>query len=249
MSAGTSVFSVAEAGLLDGRAATTHWSLMYALQVRFPHIDLVDKPYAQDGNILTSSGGTATADLCMHLLASGFGLRNPPALRTQSAAGTPHPEPLRLSRRSPTARVADPAVAELLAWIDQHLDHNLTLDLLAKQAFMSRRSLSRRFLAATGTTPYAWVLRRRLDRACDLLRRPGRLTVRDVALKTGFGDDGVLRQHFQRGLGCSPTEYRRRHTSDEANMNVPVTPLRNQSVAPTQILEVDLSNKRPAVDA
>lgn len=104
---------------------------------------------------------------------------------------------------------ADPLIAELLEWAVANLHEHLSLDRLARRGYLSRRSLSRRFLAATGETPYAWVLRQRVRLAGDLLADP-HTTVETVAHRVGFSTGTALRQHFRAAMGCTPTQFRAR---------------------------------------
>jgi transcriptional regulator GlxA family with amidase domain len=100
-------------------------------------------------------------------------------------------------------------MAELVAWAAVNLHEDLSLDRLARRSFLSRRSLSRRFRAATGETPYAWVLRQRVRLAGHLLADP-RLPVEAVAHRVGFATGLALRQHFRRTMGCTPSQFRAR---------------------------------------
>jgi transcriptional regulator GlxA family with amidase domain len=111
--------------------------------------------------------------------------------------------------RRGTRPCGDPLIAELVAWATANLHEDLSLDRLARRGYLSRRSLSRRFLAATGETPYAWVLRQRVRLAGDLLADP-RTTVETVAHRVGFSTGMALRQHFRRAMGCTPTQFRAR---------------------------------------
>lgn len=210
MAVDTSVFTLADAGLLAGRAATTHWSLAGRFRDRFPDVELrAESIYVEDGPVLTAAGAIATIDLCLHVIAATAGTTAVSRVERQFLTGPRRSgrfgQRLDLPGGGPTHH---DGITDLLSWISAHLHETLTLDRMARRAFMSRRSLTRRFREATGTTPYAWILEERVRRAQDLLATRPDLTIEEVATRTGFGTAGVLRQHFQRAAGCTPTEYR-----------------------------------------
>lgn len=105
------------------------------------------------------------------------------------------------------ARSGDEVIAEVMSWVAAHLDSEHTLESMATRAFMSRRTFIRHFRRVTGTSPYEWLLSRRIARTQELLERSS-LTVERIALQTGFGGSGILRRHFRRMVGCTPSEYR-----------------------------------------
>jgi len=202
-------FVLADAGLLDGRDATTHWSFAGAFAARYPSVGLdPDVLYVDHGDVLTSAGTAASLDCCLHLLRQRCGaeVANRVARRLVVA---PHREggqaqfieqPLPLAQR-------DDKLQALLGWIVQHLDQVHSVDSLANRAAMSRRTFTRRFRQTTGTTLLQWLLHQRLARARRLLETTDR-TVEWVALEAGFGSAVSLRQHFAASIGTSPTRYR-----------------------------------------
>ncbi|NNC11101.1 helix-turn-helix domain-containing protein [Planctomonas sp. JC2975] len=204
----TGAFTLAAAGLLDGRRATTHWHYTEVMRDRYPEIDVDENVLFVDaGQVLTSAGAASGIDLCLHLIRRdhGVGLANHVARRLVSAPYRsggqaqylPHsiPEPL------------GDAFANTRSWALEHLRDDLTLTALAKQANVSARTFSRRFAADTGITPMQWILRARIDHARELLERTD-LTVTQIAESTGLGTDTNLRRHFGRIIGTSPTIYR-----------------------------------------
>ena len=219
MGADRSVFTLAEAGLLDGRRATTHWALADELTRRFPAIDVASGAlYVDDGQVLTAAGASATLDLCLHVIRRYFGAASSAALGRQLVIGPPRQGHQQQIARPPDGdRQQSDDIAALLDWALDHIHEELSVEALARQGFMSPRSLARRFRCVTGTTPYAWVLEQRLRLACELLERADGPTVEEVARRTGFGRAHVLRRHFQRALGCTPTAYRRRHVARQLN--------------------------------
>lgn len=206
----TGAFTLAEAGLLDGRSATTHWQHAEALAKRYPKVRVEpDVLYLRDGPIFTSAGNAAGIDLCLHLvrLDHGAAVANEiarylvvPPHRSGGQAqfiNTPMPE-------SPN----DAVLGELLSWVLERLDQPLTVADLARRVNMSPRTLARHFNAVTGVSPLRWLLTQRMHRAQELLETSGQ-SIEQVAARTGMGTATTLRRHFQRVLGVSPDSYRR----------------------------------------
>ncbi|MGA0612351.1 GlxA family transcriptional regulator [Caldimonas sp. KR1-144] len=203
-------FVLAEAGLLDGRPATTHWQLVPAFAKRYPQVRLVPEVlYVDDGEIVTSAGTAAGIDCCLHLLRRLCGAEAA-SRAARSMVVAPHrqggqaqfiEQPLR-----PSAR--DDRLAGVLAWAGQHLDQAHSLDALAARAAMSRRTFTRRFREATGTTVGQWLANQRIALAQRLLET-SRRSIEEVAQAAGFGSSVSLRQHFAAALRTSPSAYRR----------------------------------------
>jgi len=205
----TGAFVLAAAGLLAGRRVTTHWSECDDLARRYPGV-LVDPAvlYVDDGDILTSAGSAASIDLCLHLVRQDYGAEVATRLARQLVV-----PPYREGGQAQFIDAPLPAVdgADLftgtLTWMQEHLDLPLTVDDLASRAAMSRRTFARRFAAATGTTPYQWLLRQRLQLAQRLLETSD-MPVDSIAQKTGFSTAANLRKHFGRLVRTSPQAYR-----------------------------------------
>jgi transcriptional regulator GlxA family with amidase domain len=104
--------------------------------------------------------------------------------------------------------INDDRIAPLLLWIDQNLHKELSLPRIARQAAMSTRTLSRRFIERVGATPAQWVAHARVRRAQHLLETTG-LSVEEVATHSGFKSGSVLRQHFSDFVGTTPLAHRR----------------------------------------
>jgi AraC family transcriptional regulator, transcriptional activator FtrA len=200
---------LAAAGLLAGRRATTHWSECAALARRYPDV-LFDPAvlYVDDGDIMTSAGSAAGIDLCLHLVRQDFGADVAARLARQLVV-----PPYRDGGQAQyiDTPLPDFAGADLftqtLTWIQGHLDLPVTVDDLAARAAMSKRTFARRFCAATGTTPYQWLLRQRFALAQRLLETSD-LPVDSVAQKAGFSTAANLRKHFGRLAHTSPQAYR-----------------------------------------
>ncbi len=201
---------LAEAGLLDGRRATTHWEECAAMARRFPAVTVdPDVLYVDDGDILTSAGSAASIDLCLHVVRQDLGAD----VATRIARELVVP-PYRDGGQAQYIETPLPVVAETdlfadtMAWVRAHLDEPVTVDDLARRSAMSRRTFARRFAASTGTTPYQWLLRQRLQRAQRLLETT-ELSVDAVAGRSGFQTAGNLRKHFSAVLRTTPHAYRR----------------------------------------
>lgn len=202
-------FALAAAGVLDGRAATTHWIYADQLQRQYPDIDVDPAPlYVDSGRVLTSAGCAAGLDLCLHIVRTDHGMRvaNDVARRLVIAphrAGgqaqyidTPVPEP-----------TADGRIAAGMAWALEHLDRPITLDELAAQSAMSRRSYLRQFAKATGTTPIKWLIEQRVQASLALLESAD-LSIEQIAARVGFESPVTYRHHFTRQMRTTPSDYR-----------------------------------------
>jgi len=205
----TGAFVLAEAGLLDGRRATTHWAHTALLQHRYPAVQVdPDVLYIDDGDVLTSAGKAAGLDLCLHLVRTDYGTAVANAL-ARSLVIPPH----RAGGQAQfipaaVAHGRDHVLADLLPWALERLDHPLTVRDLARQAGMSSRNLARHFTAVTGSSPLRWLLTQRVRRAQELLETSD-LSVEQIAARTGMGTATTLRRHFSQQLGVPPDTYRR----------------------------------------
>jgi transcriptional regulator GlxA family with amidase domain len=214
--AGTRIASVcvgalvlAEAGLLDGLGATTHWVAADMLARRFPRVDVrPDVLYVDNGQILTSAGAAAALDMCLHMIRRDLGS----AVAAHSARMSVMP----LEREGGQAQfivheyppVPQGSTLEpVLEWIEDNLAQELTLAALAARSGMSERTFSRRFREQTGTTPLQWLLRTRVRRAQYLLENSDH-PVERIARQAGFGSPTSFRERFRRVVGTTPQAYR-----------------------------------------
>ena len=203
-------FVLGAAGLLDGRACTTHWRLVAQLAQAHPAA-LIDPRslYVDDGSIVTSAGTAAAIDACLHLVRRELGA----AVATKIARRMVVP-PQRDGGQQQFVETPIPAstadsLAPLLAWVLDHLADAHTATSLARRAMMSDRTFARRFSAETGTTPHRWLTQQRILAARGLLEETD-LGVEQVAARVGFNSAVVLREHFRREIGLAPVDYRRR---------------------------------------
>jgi transcriptional regulator GlxA family with amidase domain len=207
----TGAFLLAQAGLLDGRRATTHWMYTDDFAARFPEVD-VDRDVlwvdAGDG-IYTSAGTAAGIDLCLHIvrLDHGAEVANKVARRMVVPPQRDGGQAQFVDAPVPSLPADDP-IGRTVDWVITHLDEQMTVDDMAARAMLSPRSFARRFRAATGTTPMQWLLRQRVLHAQRLLET-SELSVDRVADRCGFGTATALRAHFRRIVGTTPTAYRR----------------------------------------
>lgn len=203
-------FVVAEAGLLDGKTATTHWRFAQTLAERYPNVKVDrDVLYVDEGDVLTSAGVAAGLDCCLHLLRQMHGAEaaNNVARRLVIAPHRQGGQAQFIEQPLPVSN-SDDRLSKVLEWAVRHLDQPHSIDSLAKRAAMSRRSFTRHFKQTTGTTVLQWLLNQRLARAQRMLETSDQ-TIEVIAQEAGFGSALSLRQHFRVAFNTSPSEYRR----------------------------------------
>ena len=200
-------FVLGQAGVLDGRRVTTHWALADEFRTAFPRAHLVEHAmYVDDGQVLSSGGMLASADLCLYVLGKDHGQSY-----ANDVARVLISPPHRTGGQAQYAKSAPRSTSGLLSqvqeWLVAHITEPLTLRQVAAQAHMSPRTLERRFRAETGDSLTSWITRRRVERARALLEDSD-LTVTQVAHACGFGSTESLRRHFVTHTGTSPRSYR-----------------------------------------
>jgi transcriptional regulator GlxA family with amidase domain len=195
-------YVLAEAGLLDGRRATTHWAYAQDFALRFPEVKVdVDVLYVEDGSLVTSAGTAAGIDCCLHLLRQGYGaevanrvarrLVVPPHRQGGQAQYIEQPLP---------RTVRESRLSGLIDWVRANLQAPHDLDSLAARA--------RRFRQLTGMTFGDWLIGERLSLTQRLLESTDH-SVDFIAEQAGFGSPESLRSHFRAAFGLSPTQWRR----------------------------------------
>ncbi|BBJ43226.1 AraC family transcriptional regulator [Streptomyces antimycoticus] len=205
----TGAFVLAQAGLLDGRRATTHWRDTARLAAAFPEVRMdQDVLFVDHGDVATSAGTGAGIDLCLHLVRADHGA----AYAAQIARNMvlpPHREGSQLQYAAqPAPAKADESLAPVLEWATSRLDTRLTLAHLAERAGLSGRTLARRFAEQLGTSPGQWLIRQRIDAARVLLEQTD-LPVEAIATRVGLTSAVNLRRRFRTHLGTTPGAYRR----------------------------------------
>jgi AraC family transcriptional regulator, transcriptional activator FtrA len=202
-------FVLAEAGLLDGRRAATHWTECEALARSYPELSVdPDVLFVDEGDILTGAGSAAGIDLCLHIVRQDYGSEVAAQLARQLVVPPQRDGGQAQYIEEPLPRLdhAD-LLADTVAWMQAHLDEPLSVEALAGRAAMSPRTFARRFQAATGTTPHRWLQTQRVRLAQRLLETTD-LPVELVAAQCGLSTAGNLRKHFGRVVHTSPQAYR-----------------------------------------
>jgi transcriptional regulator GlxA family with amidase domain len=205
----TGAFVLAEAGLLDGRRAATHWAHAERLAQLYPAVTVdAGVLYIDDGDVLTSAGVAAGIDLCLHLVRRDHGAGVANAIARQIVVA-PHRDGGQAQfLEAPVPATHGRGLAATRAWAAERLREPLTVAAMAHHAGCSERTFARRFRAETGTTPLQWLLRQRVLHARRLLEATD-LPVEHVADEAGFGTAASLRSHFRRETATTPLAYRR----------------------------------------
>ncbi|GEB61097.1 GlxA family transcriptional regulator [Streptomyces gardneri] len=203
-------FTLAEAGVLDGRRATAHWQWADSFRERFPAVILEeDVLFVDDGDILTAAGSAAALDLGLHVVRRDHGAEIANAVSRRLVFAAHRDGGQRQFVERPVPEIPDESLAPVLAWAQQRLDEPLTVAVLAARAAVSPATLHRRFRAQLGTTPLAWLTGERVALACRLIER-GEVRLDAVARSSGLGTTAHLRALMRRETGLAPSEYRRR---------------------------------------
>jgi transcriptional regulator GlxA family with amidase domain len=202
------VFVLAAAGVIEGRRVTTHWMHADELRRRHPSLDIdPDVLFVDDGNLITSAGTAAGIDACLHLVRRELGAKVANIIARRMVVPPQRDGGQRQFIERPVPECEEDSFAELLGWMTEHLDEPLTVRDLARRANTSERTFARSFVAQTGTTPLAWLTSQRVAHAQTLLEET-RLDLEEVARRCGLGSAALLRHHFRRAVGITPTEYR-----------------------------------------
>ncbi|MFB9375487.1 GlxA family transcriptional regulator [Kineococcus gynurae] len=209
MSLCSGAFTLAHAGVLDGRRATTHFRYADDLARQFPAVEVVpDVLYVEDGPVLTSAGTAAGIDLCLHLVRQAYGAAVTNRIARRMVV-PPHRDGGQAQFvEAPVRACAEESLQAALDWARGQLDTTIDVTSWARSATMSPRTFARRFRAETGMTPHRWLLEQRVQLARELLEE-GDESIDEVARRCGFGSAATLRQHFLRLVRTTPTAYRR----------------------------------------
>ncbi|MDI3344099.1 helix-turn-helix domain-containing protein [Streptomyces sp. AJ-1] len=203
-------FTLAEAGVLDGRRATAHWQWADDFRARFPSVQLEPEVlFVDDGDILTAAGSAAALDLGLHLVRRDHGAEVANAVSRRLVFAAHREGGQRQFVERPMPDLPDESLASVLAWAQERLDAPLTVAGLAARAAVSPATLHRRFQAQLGTTPLTWLTRERLALACRLIER-GESRFEVVAWRSGIGTAAHLRTLMRRETGITPSAYRSR---------------------------------------
>ena len=212
----TGSFMLAETGLLDGKIATTHWAYADQFKKRYPRVDLkIERPITDDQDLLCSGGYNASIDISLYLVEKYCG----PDVAAQSskiilsnndAVFQSHYAGIQCQK---THR--DNQILSVQEWIETHFDQTFDYDQLADKSHMSRRTLERRFKAATGKTPLSYQQCVRVKAAKRLLENGGR-SFDEITSRVGYEDSSTFRKVFQKYTRLSPSEYRNRKRLPQA---------------------------------
>ncbi|WP_394826076.1 GlxA family transcriptional regulator [Pendulispora albinea] len=202
-------FLLATAGLLDGRRVVTHWKRCDEFARRFPAVRLDPNPiFIEDGKFWTSAGITAGIDLALALLEADLGHAMALAVARQLVVFLKRPGDQAQFSTALTRQQDDARFERLHGWIAEHLDADLSVTALAREAGMSARNFVRRYREAAGITPARAVEQMRVEAARQMLE--AMQPVKRVADRCGFGSEETMRRSFLRLLGTSPSAYRDR---------------------------------------
>jgi len=205
-------FFLAEAGLLDGRKAVTHWAMCDTFSGRYPQVEVDrDAIFVRHGDIWTSAGVSAGIDLALALVQDDCGRDVAMEVARQLVIYLKRPGGQSQFSELLSAQTRDADAFESLnLWIEQNLSHdNLTVEVLAERARMSPRNFARSYKEKTGRTPAKAVEVLRVEAAKRLLETSAR-NIDQIARSCGFGDEERMRVTFQRHLGVAPRDYRKR---------------------------------------
>jgi transcriptional regulator GlxA family with amidase domain len=204
-------FALADAGLLDGRKATTHWRMASQLAERYPKVQVDPAPiWVKDGNVYTSAGISSGIDLALSLVGEDLG--DEAALEIAKSLVLFLRRPggqAQFSVSLQSQQTSGSSLDELCLWISEHLHLALTVELLADKLSTSVRTLIRMFQRDLKTTPAKYVEEVRLEAVRRALELGGQ-SIEEIARRCGYHSVDVLRKAFTRRLGVSPREYAQR---------------------------------------
>lgn len=202
-------FVLGAAGLLDGRACTTHWMHSDQLAKMYPSARIDQNVlFVDDGDLITSAGTAAGIDACLHLVRRELGSAVTNVIARRMVVPPQRDGGQRQYIAMPVPERCSEGFAPQLDWILANLHEIHTVARLARRANMSARTFARKFVEETGTTPMQWVTDQRVLFARRLLEETD-LDIDSVAERSGFGTATLLRHHFRRIVGVTPTDYRR----------------------------------------
>ncbi len=202
---------LAASGFLDGKQATTHWSVAALLAERYPRVRLdTDAIFVQEGRVWTSAGVSAAIDLALAFVEHDHGRELALAIARDMVIYLKRPGgQAQVSTSLQSQLTQSPTVREMQAWILDHLGERLSVEALAARFAMSSRHFSRMFQRETGSSPAVFIEMARLEKAKRLLADT-RLPMKSLAFRSGFASDARLRSAFHKYLATTPSEYRER---------------------------------------
>ena len=204
---------LAEAGLLAGCRATTHWAFAEAFRRRYPQVRLDEQQMlCEDDRLITSGGATAALDLMLHLIRRFASLELAQQCSRYLLIDTVRSEQSSYVLWSMPKRHGDLEILQVQNWLDEHFGEALLIDELARQFGFGVRNFKRRFKDATGYTPIAYLQTLRLEQAKQLLETT-QMSLDSITYKVGYEDSNSFRRLFLNRVGLLPTAYRKKFQS------------------------------------
>lgn len=205
---GTGACLLAEAGLLDGRLATTHWNYLEKFAADYPRVKLKSRHLiTQSDNIYCAGSVNSIADLMVHVVEEWYGHTVARTVENQFSPEIRRPFRAAAYQTDENQSHHDEAIIEAQQWLQDNLTNKPTMHALAKKLGLSPRTLNRRFHQATGTSPQAWLQRMRIHQAKELLRHSN-LSVSEVGWQVGQQDVSHFGKLFRQHVGMTPGAYR-----------------------------------------
>lgn len=207
-------FMLAQAGVLNGKRATTHWRLCQKMKNLYPEVLVEHTPvFVKDGHIYTSAGVTTGMDLALALVEEDMGKAFALHIARQMVLFLKRPGNQSQYSTMLAAQETDyTPINNALAWLQSHLHETITVERLAQEAAMSPRNFSRMFVQELNITPARYIEKLRVETACRSLTEK-KLTQSEIAIQSGFGNAENMRKVFQRVLETTPSEYKKRFRS------------------------------------
>ena len=202
-------FTLAEAGVLDGRRVTVHWQWAALFRARHPSVRVDDDVlFVDDGDILTSAGSAAALDLALHVVRNDHGADVAAAVARRLVFPGHRPGGQRQFIERPIPKRGESPLAGALAWAEEHAGEAISVTEMASRAAMSPATLHRRFRKELGCTPNQWLTTVRVEHARRLLEQTD-LGIDQIAHRCGLGSATTLRNRLASHVGLTPTAYRR----------------------------------------
>lgn len=202
-------FTLAEAGVLDGRRATVHWQWADEFRGRYPQVEIDEAVlFVDDGDILTSAGSAAALDLALHVVRKDHGAEIASAVARRLVFPGHRSGGQRQFIDRPIPKEAESDLAAALIWAQRHATEAISVPDIASRASMSVATLHRRFRTELGCTPIQWLSAVRIEHARRLLEQTD-YSVDQIAHRSGLGTTTNLRKHLAEQTGLTPTSYRR----------------------------------------
>jgi transcriptional regulator GlxA family with amidase domain len=211
-------FILSRAGLLDGRAAVTHWAACEQLRRQHPQCRVEeDRIFVRDGKVWTSAGVSSGIDLALAMVEEDHGAQLALDIARWLVVYLRRPGGQSQFSAPLAAQMAErEGLRDLLLWMTDHIDADLTVAALAQRASMSERTFARVFAAETNFTPAVYVERLRIDAARRNLEATKK-SVKQIARACGFGTVETLHRAFKRSVGSTPLQYRARFATPAAS--------------------------------